>query len=113
MKQIFFFLLLSTSVYSQNVSLKPTNGRVTIQLDSLDYLIKRDTSLSGVVTLTLTPTTQVIKELESELGNISTEQDYIQTQIDILQQRKKDLNRKRKELEALIQEVSRKKEKKK
>jgi len=62
---ILFLFLFPFSLYSQNIDIKPVNGKYTIQLDTNQYFIKRDTS-NGVINVSFIPTTSVIKDLESE-----------------------------------------------
>lgn len=102
MKYLFLFLLfLPFLSFSQNVDIKPTNGKYVIQLDTTQYFIKRDTS-NGVINVSFIPTKSVINDLESELGTIGGELQTTQNQIDLLQETKKTLIRRQKELVALI-----------
>lgn len=103
MKYLFSFVLLAFTfnAKSQNIDAKPVNNRYVVLLDSVNYFIKRDTS-NGIINVHFVPTSNMIKDMESELGSISTELAAIQSEIDLLQQRKKDLNRKQKEVVAIL-----------
>ena len=98
---ILFLFLFPFSLYSQNIDIKPVNGKYTIQLDTNQYFIKRDTS-NGVINVSFIPTTSVIKDLESELGTVTTDLEFVQQQIDLFQDNKKRLLRRQKELTLLI-----------
>lgn len=106
MKYLLMLVLFSLQLtaFSQNLSVKPSGGLVKIQLDTIDYLIQKDT-LNGVITVVFTPTTQVIKELESSLGTVSTQLADVQTQIDNLQREKKELQRRQREINKLLVDI--------
>ncbi len=76
MKYLILFLF-PFSLYSQNIDIKPVNGKYTIQLDTNQYFIKRDTS-NGVINVSFIPTTSVIKDLESELGTVTSDLEFVQ-----------------------------------
>lgn len=103
MKYLILFLF-PFSLYSQNIDIKPVNGKYTIQLDTNQYFIKRDTS-NGVINVSFIPTTSVIKDLESELGTVTTDLEFVQQQIDLFQYNRKRLLRRQKELTLLIGKV--------
>lgn len=98
---ILFLFLFPFSLYSQSIDIKPVNGKYTIQLDTNQYFIKRDTS-NGIINLSFIPTKSVLKDLESELGSVSGELQTVQDQIDLLQETKKTLIRRQKEVTVLI-----------
>lgn len=105
MKPIFLLLfLIPASLFAQNIDIKPVNGKYTIQLDTTQYFIKRDTS-NGVINLSFIPTTSVIKDLESELGTVTSDLEFVQQQIDLFQDNRKRLIRRQKELTLLIGKV--------
>lgn len=101
---LFLVLLFSLNLYSQNIDIKPVNGKYTIQLDTNQYFIKRDTS-NGVINVSFIPTTSMIKDLESELGTVSGQLEFVQQQIDLFQDDRKRLIRRQKELTLLIGKV--------
>jgi hypothetical protein len=103
MKYLILFLF-PFSLYSQNIDIKPVNGKYTIQLDTNQYFIKRDTS-NGVINVSFIPTTSVIKDLESELGKVTSDLEFVQQQIDLFQDNRKRLIRRQKELTLLIGKV--------
>lgn len=103
MKYLILFLF-PFSLYSQNIDIKPVNGKYTIQLDTNQYFIKRDTS-NGVINVSFIPTTSVIKDLESELGTVTSDLEFVQQQIDLFQDNRKRLIRRQKELTLLIGKV--------
>lgn len=103
MKYLILFLF-PFSLYSQNIDIKPVNGKYTIQLDTNQYFIKRDTS-NGVINVSFIPTTSVIKDLESELGTVTSDLEFVQQQIDLFQDNRKRLILRQKELTLLIGKV--------
>ena len=101
---ILFLFLFPFSLYSQSIDIKPVNGKYTIQLDTNQYFIKRDTS-NGVINVSFIPTTSVIKDLESELGTVTSDLEFVQQQINLFQDNRKKLLRRQKELTLLIGKV--------
>lgn len=63
----YLFLFLPFISLSQNVDIKPVNGKYVIQLDTSQYFIKKDT-FNGIINVSFIPTKSVLKDLESELG---------------------------------------------
>lgn len=103
----YLFLLLPfcvNTLYSQNIDIKPVNGKVVIQLDTLNYLIKRDTT-NGVINISFIPTAQIQKELQSQLNSLDGELASVQEQLDFFQTKKKELIRRRKEVATLLTKV--------
>lgn len=97
---------LPLCLYGQkSIETKPKNGKYTVVLDKNEYLIQRDTSETGIVSITFIPTAFLEKELESELGTIESELSQFQEQLVILQQNIRDRQARRKEIEKLISSI--------
>lgn len=97
---------LPLCLYGQkSIETKPKNGKYTVVLDKNEYLIQRDTSETGIVSITFIPTSFLEKELESELGTIEGELSQFQEQLVILQQSIRDRQTRRKEIEKLISSI--------
>ena len=90
-------------LYGQkSIEKKPTNGKYTVVLDKNEYMIQRDTSETGIISLTFIPTAFLEKELESELGTINSELDQFQEQLVLLQKNIRDRQARKKQIEKLI-----------
>ena len=99
-----FFLPLC--LYGQkSIETKPKNGKYTVVLDKNEYLIQRDTSETGIISITFIPTAFLEKELESELGTIEGELSQFQEQLVLLQKNIRDRQARRKEIEKLISSI--------
>ena len=79
---------------------KKSGDKTEITFDGT-YMVQKDTSGSGVITIQLIPTDQLQKELESKLGELQAEVANIDLRINELQDRKKSANREIKEIEKL------------
>lgn len=101
MKQlIFVFLLIPIFAFGQKLDVKNSGDKTEITFDGT-YMVQKDTSGSGVITIQLIPTDQLQKELESKLGELQAEVANIDFRINELQDRKKAANREIKEVEKL------------
>ena len=101
MKQlIFVFLLVPIFAFGQKLDVKNSGDKTEITFDGT-YMVQKDTSGSGVITIQLIPTDQLQKELESKLGELQAEVANIDLRINELQDRKKAANREVKEVEKL------------
>lgn len=106
MKQLIFVLLLiPTFVYSQKLDVKKAGEKTELMFEGT-YLVQRDTSPAGVITIQLIPTDQLQKELESALGTLQSEIANLTIRIDELQERKKAANREIKEIERHIENLA-------
>ena len=108
MKQlIFVFVLLLIPVFAigQKLDVKKTGDTTELTFQGT-YLVQRDTSASGVVTIQLIPTEELQKELESTLGTLQAEVSNLDIRINELQERKRAANREIKEVERLIKKLS-------
>lgn len=66
--------------------------RIDVKLISgTQYLVKQDTSLSGVITITKSPLSAVEQELQSQFNSIEGQLDAINEQLTNLQATKKEL----------------------
>ncbi len=97
---ILFFLAIPFFAFGQKLDVKNSGEKTEITFDGT-YMVQKDTSGSGVITIQLIPTDQLQKELESKLGELRAEVDNIDIRIDELQARKKAANREIKEVEKL------------
>jgi TolA-binding protein len=106
MKNIVLFLLLCPLfVWGQKFETAKAGDK--LKLDASEtYLVQRDTSASGVITLTLTPTAAMKPELESKLGSVLGRIAEIDAQLQTLQDEKKGQRQQQKELEALLAKLS-------
>jgi len=98
----FIFLLFPLLATAQNNEVGKQGQAYVIDLDRT-FLIRKDTSESGVVTITFSPTDQIAKELELRLEGLNKELlrfDQKREEIDIQQSY---LQSKIKELTALIE----------
>ncbi len=101
MKHLFlFFLAIPFFAFSQKLDVKNSGEKTEITFDGT-YMVQKDTSGSGVITIQLIPTDQLQKELESKLGELQAEVANIDIRINELQDRKKAANREIKEVEKL------------
>lgn len=91
-------LLLSWSLSAQRHDTK--------NIDGVDYLIKTDTSASGVITIQKIPSLVLLDDLNSQLGSVAGRIEQIDQQADALQAERKGLVEERKELQALIKKIS-------
>ena len=82
--------------------LKPASGAVKIDLGPGEYLVSREESESGVITITCLPSEQINKELESKLGSISGEIDSVSDSIAQLSEKLTLLGKEKKSIEKLI-----------
>lgn len=107
MKQLIFVLLLiPTFVYSQKLDVKKAGEKTELTFEGT-YLVQKDTSGSGVITIQLIPTDQLQKELESTLGTLQAEVANLDIRINELQERKRAANREVKEVERLLENLAR------
>jgi hypothetical protein len=96
-------LLFPFCLYGQqSIEKKPNNGKYTIVLDKNEYIIQKDTSETGIVTVIFIPTAFLQKELESELGSIDGELEKFQEQVVLLQKDIRDRQARKKQIEKLI-----------
>jgi len=97
---------LPLCLYGQkSIETKPKSGKYTVVLDKNEYLIQRDTSETGVISITFIPTAFLEKELQSELGTIESELSQFQEQLVLLQKNIRDRQTRRKEIEKLISSI--------
>ncbi len=82
--------------------LKPASGGVKIDLGPGEYLVSREESESGVITVTCLPSEQISKDLESKLGSISGEIDAVNESITQLSEKLATLEKEKKGIEKLI-----------
>ncbi len=105
MKQLLFLLILLPALaFGQKIETAGIGDKFTFTAEA-DYLVQRDTSASGVITVTFIPSAELKKDLESRLGSIDAELDRITTAIDADQARRKAANQERKELLDLIDKI--------
>jgi len=97
---IFLILVVPLFAFGQKLDVKNAGDKSEITFDGT-YMVQKDTSGSGVITIQLIPTTQLQKELESKLGELQAEIANINIRMDELQERKKAANREIKEVEKL------------
>ena len=93
-------MLLPMALLGQKLDVKNSGDKTEITFDGT-YMVQKDTSGSGVITIQLIPTDQLQKELESKLGELQAELANIDIRINELQDRKKSANREIKEVEKL------------
>lgn len=93
MKYILIFLFIPFLSFSQRLDIKLING--------VDHLIKQDTSENGVITITKTPLSQVVKELESQVNSINGAIETVDNEITRLQALKKEYNLQLKQIQGL------------
>lgn len=106
MKQLIFVLLLiPTFAYSQKLDVKKAGETTELTFEGT-YLVQRDTSGSGVITIQLIPTDELQKELESTLGTLQAEVVNLDIRINELQERKKAANREVKGVERLLENLA-------
>lgn len=100
MKYLLFFSLIfiSSIATAQRIDLKNING--------VDYLIDRDTTPMGVITIKYIPTTNAISEAQSRLNSINGRIDEINAKIQELQQERQQSNRDKKEVEKIIVDLT-------
>ena len=70
------------------------------------YLVEKDTSESGVITIKLIPTEQLASELESKLGSLNGEEENLSNQISQLQDQRTIVRKEVKEIEKLIADLN-------
>lgn len=107
MRIITLFLLFSislTDMNAQKVGVLRNDESVSILVKG-DYLVEQDTSSGGVITVRLTPSESLRKEVESKLGGVETEEVSIAALVSDLQRRLEELASIRKELLSLLQQV--------
>lgn len=97
---ILFFVAIPFFALGQKLDVKNSGEKTEITFDGT-YMVQKDTSGSGVITIQLIPTDQLQKELESKLGELQAEVANIDARISELQDRKKSANREIKEVEKL------------
>jgi len=105
MKHILLFLLLPALCAAQKIETGKSGDQFTIVVSG-DYMVQRDTSASGVITIQFIPSAELQKDLESRLGSVNGRIDEIEAQIPALQAEKKTANQERKEIEALLDKIS-------
>lgn len=107
MKNTILLILLFIPVlgFSQKREVKNKNEEINITLDST-YIVQRDTSQTGVITILFIPTEELLKELESSLGSLKGKEEEILSQIEVLQTERKKVREEIKEVEKLIQNLN-------
>lgn len=104
-------IFISVLSFSQTVDIVKDREKVQHTVTG-NYLVQKDTSETGVITIVLIPSIQITKDIESKLGTVSSEIISTESQIEQLQSRKKELLRQKKELEKLLQSLSQPRKKK-
>lgn len=105
-KLILFFLLVlgPALVWAQKFETAKAGDK--LKLDASEtYLVQRDTSENGVITVTLTPSTQLQRELESKLGDVLSQLAEIDARAQVMQDQKKSLRQQQKELQSLLDKI--------
>lgn len=107
MKNTLLLILLFIPIlgYSQKREIKNKNKRINFVVDST-YIVQRDTSITGVITIQLVPAEQILQELESQLNSLKGNETTIILQIERLNDEEKRLKREIKEVEKLIQNLN-------
>lgn len=107
MKNLFIFILtliLPTAVFCQKFDTKSQGDTTTIEFSG-DYIVKRDTSGAGAITITLTPTKSFVQDLENQLGFINTQIYNDSVLVKEIQDRTKVNKRLSKDIEKLINKL--------
>lgn len=86
---------------TKSYELKPVSGAVKINLGDGEYLVSREESETGVITVTCMPSEQISKELDSKLGSINSEITILTIQVDEANARITALNKEKKNIEDL------------
>lgn len=107
MKRLIIIVLMFTTCFlfgqKRDVKVEGENQNITF---NGTYIVEQDTSGSGVITITLTPTIELLKDLESQLGSLNSEQSNNDIKIVELQERNKQIKREVKEIEKLILKIN-------
>lgn len=104
MKKTLFLLLLPVLAFAQKNEVRTAGEAFKIDVDRT-YLIKRDTSESGVITITMLPTDQLAKELESQIGGYQGELVRLDEERAKLDEQQQNLNIQIKEILVLIENI--------
>ncbi len=105
MKHILFLLLfLPAFVGAQKIETAVSGDKVALDVAG-DYLVLRDTSLSGVITISLIPTTSFLEDAKSKLGSVESRIDQIAPQIQELQDERAVRKNEKNDLEKIINKI--------
>lgn len=98
---LFSLVIMACTVFAQKNSIQVDGGSVRLDFKGT-YLIQSDTSATGVITIVMSPTDQIEKELDSKLGGLLGEKDLIQANIQASQDELKRVNEAIREVRELI-----------
>lgn len=105
MKHILFLLLfLPAFAGAQKIETAVSGDKVALDVAG-DYLVLRDTSLSGVITISLIPTTSFLEDAKSKLGSVESRIDQIAAQIQELQEERAVRKNEKNDLEKIINKI--------
>lgn len=94
MKHIIFIiaLLISVESQSQSVAAGQAGDAIVFTLDG-DFLVKRDTSANGVITIQMVPVKSFTSDVSAEIDRLKTQIERTKTALADMERKESDLNK--------------------